>query len=378
MKLVGKVPVEPLDDERLTNIERRLVVRVSELSERRDVRAPRRLLAFAGIACAVAVAGFVGWKLRGESTPASAPASERFVMKGGALDLGDARITGTDFAVTRTPGLTVVDMQPGRLDLDIDHQPGRVFVVKAGNVEIEDIGTRFSVDYDGTHVEVRVTEGEVKVKHAGKDELLTAGDAWTIALGRIAITELDALPTGDALATADAPREHAALAEDSHIAAEAREGASSASGLGTRRTPAGSDASRKPRKSNARKALEQAGYAQPLDAGTDDPKQAIAKYLELAKSMPESEDKAQLLYGIAVMQHRAKQDDAAKHTLKALLRRQGGASYEAARWLELRITCMKAFDDECRIAAQKYLAAFETGHRAGIAADILKEISRGP
>lgn len=385
MKLVGKVPVEPLDDERLTNIERKLVVQVSELSRRHEVRAPRRLLAFAGVAYAVALAGFVGWKVRGEGAPV-APQVERYAMKDGALDLGDAQITGTDFAVTRTPALTVVDMQPGRLDLHVDHQPGRLFVVKAGNVEIEDIGTRFSVDYDGKHVEVRVTEGEVKVKHAGKDEVIAAGDAWTVELGRIAIAQLDEVQAAEAMAIvmADASLDHAAPAGDggNTPATTGNDANSTNSGGSTANSPSGprgsSGASRKPRKSDARKALEKAGYAPPIDAGTDDPKQAIAKYLELAKSMPEGEDKAQLLYGIAVMQHRAKQDSAAKHTLKALLRRQGGASYEAARWLEVRITCMKAFDDECRIAAQKYIAAFESGPRAGIAVDILKEISRGP
>ena len=51
MKLVGKVPVETLDEERLTNIERRLVVAVSEMTQH-PMRAPRRLLAFAGVGLA--------------------------------------------------------------------------------------------------------------------------------------------------------------------------------------------------------------------------------------------------------------------------------------------------------------------------------------
>src|SRR5687767_5051508 len=101
MKLVGKVPVEPLDDERLTNIERRLVVHVSEMKQQ-PMRAPRRMLAFAGVAMAVLVAGFVGWKLRGDGTPVVAPSDpEQLAMTAGALDLGGAEITGKDFTVTR-------------------------------------------------------------------------------------------------------------------------------------------------------------------------------------------------------------------------------------------------------------------------------------
>ena len=78
------------------------------------------------------------------------------------------------------------------------------------------------------------------------------------------------------------------------------------------------------------------------------------------------------------MEHRAKQDSAANRTLMAVLRRQGGPSYQAALWLSLRIACSTAFDDECRIAAQKYIAKFDSGARAGIAEQILREISRGP
>ena len=185
MKLVGKVPVEPLDDERLTNIERKLVVHVSEMQQSR-VRAPRRLLAFAGVAAAVVVAGFIGWKLHRD--PVVTPAApEQLAMTGGALDLGDAQITGKDFTVTRSAARTDIVMKPGKLELHVDHKPGRLFVVKAGDVEIEDVGTRFSVDYDGKNVDVRVTEGEVKVKHAGKELSIKAGNAWTLELGPITI-----------------------------------------------------------------------------------------------------------------------------------------------------------------------------------------------
>ncbi|HEY5921230.1 MAG TPA: hypothetical protein VIV11_06150, partial [Kofleriaceae bacterium] len=158
MKLVGKVPVEPLDDERLTNIERSLVVQVSEMAQRpRGMRAPWRLLAFAGMAMAVLVAGFVGWRMRGEGTPIVAPPRpDHVAMKAGALDLGDAQITGNDFTVMRSAGRTDIEMvRPGKLDLHVDHKPERLFVVRAGGVEIEDVGTRFTVDFDGKNVDVR-------------------------------------------------------------------------------------------------------------------------------------------------------------------------------------------------------------------------------
>jgi len=399
MKLVGKVPVEPLDDERLTNIERNLVVRASELAATRPLlRAPRRLLALAATAAvALAVIG-IAWKLRagGTAAPTASGSPEHIAMKAGTLDLGDAQIAGTDFTVIRSARRIEVALEaPGTLDLHVEHRPERLFVVKAGDVEIEDVGTRFTVAYDGTNVDVRVTEGEVKVKRAGIALAVTAGNAWTLALGPISIAELEA--DGTAVAqhtgvdtTADTTSDPQASttsdpADRTDVTTTPGDGARSGSaGSGSTAGTAGSGSAgseatkpRTPRKSNARKALERVPLEPPDDVATSDPKAAIAAYLERLKSMPEGEDKAHVLYSIAVMQHRASQDRAALYTISGVLKRQGGPAYKAARWLTVRIHCMQAFDDDCRMAAQKYLASFSDGVHAGVADEILKEISRG-
>jgi hypothetical protein len=392
MKLVGKVPVEPLDDERLTNIERSLVVRVSEMSQQRGLagfaagRGVRRLFAVAAIAMAVLVAGVVGWRLRGNDAPV-VESREQLAMKAGALDLGDAQITGTDFTVTRTPSRVEIVMQPGMLDLHVDHRPDRLFVVKAGNVEIEDVGTRFTVDYDGKNVDVRVTEGEVKVKHAGKDIAITASNAWTLELGPITIAELQARAQQVATAqpaidpkpastpsSATTPSEtgDSPTGEPSTVTSDLTAGSAVRAGSGS------ASATKKPGKTNARKALENAPLEPPDEVGSNDPKTAISSYLERIKSMPDGEDKARVLYSIAYMQHRAKQDGPALHSISGVVKRQGGPAYKAALWLRVRILCMKTFDDECRMATQNYLAKFSDGLHAGIAQEILKDISRGP
>jgi hypothetical protein len=408
MNLVGKVPVEPLDDERLTNIERNLVVRVSELSQQRGLatagRGARRLFAVAAIAMVVLVAGAVGWRLR-DGAPVAGARPEQLAMKAGALDLGDAQIAGSDFTVTRTPSRVEIVMQPGLLDLHVEHRPERLFVVRAGDVEIEDVGTRFTVDYDGKNVDVRVTEGEVKVKHAGKDVAITASNAWTLELGPITIAQLEARTqhgtqvaaaepgatdanATDATSTARGPSDTAAAIPSpgvtgtgtSAATGTAGSGAGSGAGPGNNAVRAASGTStptKKPGKSNARKALEEAKLEPPDEAGTDDPMAAIAAYRERLKTLDAS-DKWRVLYSIAYMQHRANQDDAALHTIGGALRRRAGPAYKAALWLEVRIRCLKAFDDACRIAAQKYQANFSGGLHAGVAQEILKEISRGP
>lgn len=380
----SRIPVEQLDDERLTNIERKLVVSVSEMRAPAE-RAPRRLLAFAGLAMAVAVAGIVGYKVRGDTAATPAVAIEQpqtlaiNTDKTNTVTLGDTTLTagpGTDVVVERTSKRVVIEMRRGSLDMLVAHDPSRLLVVRAGDTEIEDIGTHFVVDYDGgSHVVVRVTEGEVKVKRGGKHENITAGHAWTTTDGRMTLAALDAK---QAQVVAVAPSPIAApVAPEPAVSAPVT--AAPVTAAPAPPVDAGSAAPRptvRPGKSNARVALEKLAIEEPLDVGTKDLSTAISKYLELAVGMRETEDKTQVLYSMAVMQHRARQDKAALYTLSAVIKRQGGKAYKAALWLNVRIECMQRFDDECRQAADLYLRKVPDGVAAGVAQTILAEIAR--
>jgi hypothetical protein len=226
----------------------------------------------------------------------------------------------------------------------------------------------------------------VKVKHAGKEFAIKAGSAWDLEIGPITIAQLDAqqaAANAGASASNDGPvaadvEPPAGSGSTSNGSGSTTNGTASANNAsGSTSAGPGSVSGRKPPRSNARKALEEAGYDAPPGATTDDPKAAIASYQQRLMNMPEGEDKEIVLYGIAVMQHLSKHDAAAKHTLSGVLKRQGGPAYKSALWLNVRINCLEAFDDECRIAANKYLAKVETGRPAGVAQEILKEISRG-
>lgn len=390
MKLIGKVPVEPLDDERLTNIERNLVVAVS------DMRAPeplvsRRALAFAGVAMAIALAGFAGWKLH--KTPVVESKRQTFAMKsdakGSTLDLGDAQLAsmpGTDVRVERTATRTSIDMARGTLDLTVEHKPGRLLVVRAGDTEIEDIGTKFSVVFDGkSHVEVRVTEGEVKVHRAAQDIAVTASNAWTTELGPTTIAQLDAahgdvaaqLAQND-VAPNDAAQNDAAQNNavqngasqtkvaattnqlDTPLAVDSRGSAADNRGSGS-----GSGAVKKPRKSGVKEAIL-AVELHPLPGTTAE----LTEQLKTAGS-----DTSTIMYSIAVSQHLAKDDRAALHLIEGPLtrNRKSDAAYKDIMWLNVRIKCLKAFDGECRIAAQRYLNNIESGPAAGVAQAILEQ-----
>jgi hypothetical protein len=397
MKLVGKVPVEPLDEERLTNIERKLVVQVSEMAQR-PVHAPRRMLGFAAAALAVVVAAFVGWKLRGESAViASEP--EQLVMKDGALHLGDADIVGKDFSVVRTPGRVVVEMRKaGKLELRVDHKPGRLFVVKAGGVDVEDVGTRFSVDWDGGKlVDVRVTEGEVKVKRGGKHDSITAGNAWAIDVGPVTITALDearAAQASGASVVAMATNQNDQTTDPSANTNSNSNASSNGNGSSnsTSNTSAisnssgsGGSGSGKPRRAggpNARKSLEGSGLEPLVRPDTADPKEAIVIYTKRAAELAEGEEKAGLFQSIAVMHIQMKNWSGAARAVEGVLRAResgkatGWEAYKRALWLDVKIQCLnnKDFDDECRVAAEKYLVKFPNGYEAGIVQQVLDEM----
>jgi hypothetical protein len=389
MKLVGKVPVEPLDEERLTNIERKLVVHVSEMRQQ-PVRAPWRALAFAGIGAVVALAFFVGWKLHRD--PAlTAPAPEQLAMKAGALDLGDARIRGNDFAVTRTATRTEIAMKPGKLELHVDHKPGRLFVVKAGDVEIEDVGTRFTVDYDGKNVDVSVSEGEVKVKHAGKEFAVKAGSAWDLELGPITIAQLDA-KHAELVAQAQLPDPIDVVGAAGSGSGSSRTGSAVRSGNGSAGTGSndvgqGSGKRHKAGGPDGKKALEKWADEPLVPSDEKDPRKAIQAYLEQVKNMPEGEQKAELLQSIAVMHLRAKNYEGARSAVQGVLheRQHDGPwsewkAYKSALWLDVRSKCLLArsrgptFDDACRFAVEKFLHKFPSSAQSGAAQQVLNEI----
>lgn len=72
-------------------------------------------------------------------------------------------------------------LQRGAADFDVRHDPRRVFRVRAGSVEVVDLGTRFRVDRSAADdVIVSVQEGAVRVEREGRTAAeLHAGETWT-------------------------------------------------------------------------------------------------------------------------------------------------------------------------------------------------------
>ena len=387
MKLRERIGVEPLDEERLTNIERKLVVRVSEMSAA-PARASRRLLAFAGMAFAVGAALGIGWKLhQPAAVPPPAEVAQTFAIEATSerqtVTLDDATIASapdTRVAVSHTSRQTVITMTRGTLDLSVVHRADRHFVIRAGDTEIEDVGTTFSVHYDGTaHVDVRVTEGEVSVTRQRRSERVAAGHAWSTDGGLVAIADVPAPPAGSAAPvviakvvpdvalhgrTAAVPPPPAHPHAHPHVA-DASEG-----------TPVlGEEVHHAPVPADPYVDLQAAIRKQPIEFdphvdGKTDATEQIAQLKKLAYAPPPlGPEASHALYTMAVLLHRPLGQDAeALRTLDMYHRRfAGGREMHAALWLRVRIQCGHTIDDACRKAAYTYQHEVPSGPAADLA-----------
>jgi hypothetical protein len=430
MRLAGRIPVEPLDEERLTNLERRVVAGAVDAALRGDrLRAPQRFASRATAALAIAAAVVIGWALHAppERDPLAAePAALRFETspRRSVIDIGDARIESdpeTAFAVTRPDGGVLIAMARGRLALEVGKRGDRPpLVVRAGDTDVVVVGTRFAVDYgDGTgEVDVRVTEGAVRVVHLRQETRVAAGQAWRPRSGLIAIAADDPRPVLAAAVVAPAPpgpsdpaptRPSAPSAPAAPAAMRDPVPAPGAPPVLHRRTatvpdatdaapprtrsPAGPTSAAPPLPAAAPRPRTAAGddvrfdlqaairaqTVEPaLDLGEPGAAAAVARYYEIAAHRS-GDEASQAFYSIAAAQYlRLGTRADALQTLDAYVRRfPGGKEFRAALWLRVRILCLERFDDRCRAAAYTYLHAAPDAPAARVA-ELLTQTAQAP
>ncbi|MGE3547924.1 MAG: FecR domain-containing protein, partial [Kofleriaceae bacterium] len=383
MKLVGRVPVEPLDEERLTNIERRLVIAVADRPAR-TARVASRRHAWVALAVVAAMALFgVGWRLGSTATPAPQLADQAQPLRAtttgtrSVLELGDATITSdpaTLFEVTRPGTGVLITLTRGKVELDVAKRGHRApLIVRAGATDVEVVGTRFTVDYrDGTgDVDVRVMEGVVRVVRSGDVVRVAAGHTWQTGRGLFASAKVappstppneQAAPIAaseQGVAIGDAPPPEVLHGRVAHV--PDGPAATGSIAIADANRPQHDDRRSHSAGSNARTgavqdlrtAIRQQPVTAPISIDEPDPQRAIAAYLGLLGQRKSEAPRA--LYGIAYIQAMklGKPEDALA-TLAKVIRFQGGADYTAALWLRVRISCLAAIDERCRQAAHTY------------------------
>jgi hypothetical protein len=278
--------------------------------------------------------------------------------------------------VTRDPQRVVIDMQRGKLELAVVHDPHRTLVIRAADTEIEDVGTKFRVDFDGANaVQVRVTEGEVKVTRHAQVVRVAAGDGWTTDRGLVALADLDPVVVAQvdpipAVVPAPPARPHTTEAPVAHAGHHVAETApiAVAPPLHHETVAVPADPFVDLRTAIRAVPLERA----PAIDGHSDAAAEIAKLKKLAYSTTVGPEASQALYQIAVLLYRPLGQDAeAMRTLDWYFRRfAGGKEMHAAMWLRVRIACDHTLDEGCRRAAYSYQHDVPSGPASEVAVRI--------
>ncbi len=387
-QLRGRVPLEPLDDERLTRLERAVVSGAPVPSAPIRRRHPGAWWLAGAALTASALAAI--WLVRrpapmphvvatgGGSALVLAPApgsDEPVVVVAGAggahVDLGDARIdaaaqtslTATRPAIGSDRGV-LVELAVGSVEFDVDKRGTRPpLIVRAGDVDVVVVGTHFTVrrPADGGPIEVDVREGLVRVVRGAVSAAVGAGQAWSSSTGEVvAMVVASRDSVVPPVATADAGGKRGARASGSGARPVTPPGAVVAAvetgdlGAAIRRQP----------------------VARGIDVDAAGPNAALATLRQRVGAHGEAA--AAALYGMARLQALSlgKTDDALR-SIDAYVRRfPRGAEIEDALWLRLRIECRTQTSEACRVAAHSYLRAAPSGSaKAELATRVTR---RGP
>lgn len=184
---------------------------IDEFAPRHVTRHHRPLAAAAAVIGLALLGGW--WLLRGRadlSPPsrqyASAVAEDRAIQlsDGTAIQLGAASALTTRYAPDRRD----IELRTGEAFFTVTHDRRRPFVVTAGPLHIEDLGTAFNVRRTGQRVSVTVTEGRVRLSPV--DGAVHAAGTSSGGLDLVAGQRAEYEPSTGALSVSQVALEHAA------------------------------------------------------------------------------------------------------------------------------------------------------------------------
>lgn len=129
-----------------------------------------RWLAGLAIAASLVIA-VLGWRMTVHSGSSDTADLERYASEvgqnrdikltdGSTIELGAA----SSLTATYAEGRRAIELSAGEAFFTVSHERDRPFVVAAGPVQIEDLGTAFNVRRTGQLVTVAVTQGRVRVQ----------------------------------------------------------------------------------------------------------------------------------------------------------------------------------------------------------------------
>jgi transmembrane sensor len=184
---------------------------IDEFAPRRAARPRRPRLAAAAAVIGLALGGW--WLLRGgldmaapsrQYTSAVGEDRDIHLADGTAVQLGAASTLTTRYAADRRD----IDLRAGEAFFTVTHDGDRPFVVTAGPLHIEDLGTAFNVRRTGQRVSVAVTEGRVRLSPSDGASLGASAASGRLDLVAGQRAEYD--PATGAISVSEVAVEHAA------------------------------------------------------------------------------------------------------------------------------------------------------------------------
>lgn len=247
--------------------------------------------------------------------------------------VGDAVVqagSDTSVSVSASDAGVMLVLGRGAIDCDVEPRNGRApFRVQAGDVDVEVIGTRFAVTRVGSGARVDVTRGKVRVRSAGDERFLTAGQSWTPSV----------------IAADASPPPPAPIEPPTEVVAP--------------QPPIATPDSAEPRPPAQREPTRRQAFAQAQLLESKDAQKAARAYRSIASG---SDSWAALaLYSLAELQAASDVNQALKALDELARRFPRAANAEDAAWLRVDVLRRAGRPDEARAAAQSYLGAFPRG-----------------
>jgi transmembrane sensor len=244
-----------------------------------------------------------------------------------------------------------LDLKDGAVVCDVAPVPGRRFVIRAGDVKVMVVGTRFSIS-SRTHLQARevsvaVERGIVEVHAGSRVKRLAAGQRW-VNTHPVASTEADDRVAIEAIHPAAAAREHSS----SPLARPTANGSASTA--------------ESPETADARKVLERANRAQ--RAG--DTRAAASAYEELLRRYPKDGRAGIAAFELGRLRMDQLGDTAGAITaLTRATSSTGGSVREDAMARLVRAYAATGALNQCQRARQDYERSYPEGlHRAEVRA----------
>lgn len=192
---------------------------IDEFAPRAAPRQRTRFVVAAATAAVVLLAVMGWWRHGGE--PGSRPSAQQYVSTvgenrairladGTAVDLGAASSLTSHYARDRRE----LVLAAGEAFFTVTHDASRPFVVAAGPLQIQDLGTAFNVRRTGERVSVSVTQGRVRLTRAAG----AAGHSDTSGrLDLVAGQRAEFDPRSGAVSVSQVSAEHATAWRDNRL-----------------------------------------------------------------------------------------------------------------------------------------------------------------